>query len=593
MQIHQVSSLPPIDAQIVAIDIETTTNGKAGSKRAISSDPYNDKIVSLQVSDGEDVWILKNNHVSAIPLLTNPNVKKVGQNLSFDIGFLRLHLGGIEIDNIFDTLMAERLLNSGKDGVENSLDDILARRLGIFTDKSIRSQFSNHQGEFTQEQLQYMATDVAPLLKIRELQLEEISKAGMGRVLALENAVVPVVAQMQLDGIGFDLEQWRENLIWFGEKKQEIKHRVASYLDIPSQASLFGEDLEIGINLNSSDQVKNILRDLGLVLGSTGEAYLQDALESYEGENGTTIRFIRDVLEWRGFEKLIGYGYHNHINPITGRIHCSWNQNAAQTGRFSCSEPNLQQVRRPVAGEPNLRAMFIPDEGDVFVIADYSQQEPRVLAQLVGDPAMLKAASETDMYTALGEQVYNRKITKKDEERNRLKVAALAYFYGAYPKKLAYVLGVSLKEAEDFVNRLNTTYPKAVQSGVQRVQQVAQRGYVSSLYGRRCWLLGAVGASKDDMWRYRNQALNAPVQMSSADITKLAMSLFYSWTKENGYDKARIRLQVHDELVVSCPAEQAEEVQYNLVTAMETAMETICPSVRSEVESHIDHCWSK
>jgi DNA polymerase-1 len=206
---------------------------------------------------------------------------------------------------------------------------------------------------------------------------------------------------------------------------------------------------------------------------------------------------------------------------------------------------------------------------------------------------MLKAASETDMYTAMGEQVYNRKITKKDEERHRLKTAVLAYFYGAYPKKLDYVLGIPLKEAEEFVSRLNVTYPKAVQNGVQRVQQVAQHGYVTSLYGRRCWLQGAVGASKDDMWRYRNQALNNPVQMTSVDVTKLAMSLFYNWTKENGYNRVRTRLQIHDEIVASCPTEQAEEVQYNLVAAMEVAMQTICPEVRPEIESHIDKCWSK
>jgi DNA polymerase-1 len=197
------------------------------------------------------------------------------------------------------------------------------------------------------------------------------------------------------------------------------------------------------------------------------------------------------------------------------------------------------------------------------------------------------------MYTAMGEPVYNRKITKKDTERTRLKIAVLAYFYGAYAKKLAYVLGVPLAEAEDFVNRLNTAFPKAIQNGLQRVQFVVQRGYMNSLYGRRCWLLGAMGASKDDMWRFRNQALNGPVQMSSADITKLAMSLFYKWTKENGYDRVRIRLQVHDEIVASCPASQAEEVQYNLVAAMALAMETVCPSVRAEIESHVDSCWSK
>lgn len=590
--IYQVDALPDLsDKSELAFDIETTRHdGK-------NSDPYRDRIVSLQVSDGNNVWVQRSNYMSASPFLTNPNIKKLAHNAEFDVKFLKHHLGGIEIENIHDTLLAERLIQSGKEGVGNGLDDVLARRVGVMTDKSIRDQFASHRGDFTEQQLEYMATDVVYLSEIRRQQLDEIGKAGMGRVLGLENSVVPIVAQMELDGVGFNRDLWKENLVWLENKKHDIKKHVASYLNIPSQVSLFDDSVEIGLNLNSTEQIKRTLNSMGIPIISTGEAIVQDTvdwcMENDPIKYDTQIRFMLDVLEWRGFEKLIGYAYHTHINPITGNIHTSWNQLAAQTGRFSSSVPNLQQVRRPVEGEPNFRAMFIPDDGDVFVIADYSQQEPRVLAQLVGDPAMLKAASETDMYTAMGEPVYNRRITKKDPERTQLKIAVLAYFYGAYAKKLAYVLGVPLSEAEDFVNRLNAAFPKAIQNGLQRVQFVVQRGYMSSLYGRRCWLLGAMGATKDDMWRYRNQALNGPVQMTSADITKLAMQLFYRWTKENGYDRVRIRLQVHDEIVASCPAHQAEEVQYNLVAAMAMAMETICPDVKAEIESHIDTCWSK
>jgi DNA polymerase-1 len=591
MKIQQVNALPDLSHKAeLAFDIETTRHdGK-------NSDPYSDRIVSLQVSDGDNVWVLRNNYQSASPFLTNPDIKKLAHNASFDVKFLKHHLGGIEINNIHDTLLAERLIQSGRDGVSNGLDEVLARRTGVYTDKSVRDQFANHYGDFTEQQLDYMAKDVVYLPKIRQQQLDEIGKAGMGRVLSLENSIVPVVAQMELDGIGFDREMWKEHLIWFEQKKEEIKQRVAEYLDVPSQASLFG-GMEIGINLSSTEQVKTQLAELGINLFDTREATLQDTIEYHTttelSNQGNAVRFMRDVLEWRGWEKLIGYAYHTHVNPITGRIHASWNQLAAQTGRFSCSNPNLQQVRRPVEGEPNLRAAFIPDYGEVLVIADYSQQEPRVLAQLVGDPAMLRAASETDMYTALGEPVYNRKITKKDAERQRLKIGLLAYFYGAYAKKLAYVLGVSFEEAQAFVSRLDTAFPKAIQNGKQRVQFVAQRGYMTSLMGRRCWLLGAVGASQDEMWRYRNQALNGPVQMSSADITKLAMQLFYTWTKENGYDRVRIRMAIHDELVVSCPETQADEVLYNLKAAMETAMSMICPDVRPEVEAGIKPHWTK
>lgn len=585
MSIHQVSALPDLsDKSALSFDIETTRqNGK-------DSDPYQDRIAAVAVSDGTDVWVLRDNYVSLIPMLTNPNIKRLAHNASFDTKFLKHHLGGVEIDNLYDTLLCERLLTSGKEGVGNGLDDVLARRCGVMTDKSIRDQFTGHRGPLTEQQLDYIAKDVLYLPEIRRQQLEEISKAGMGKVLALENAVVPVVAQMELDGIGFNRDLWNGHLAWLENRKQQIKQDVASYLDIPSQVSFFG-GIEIGVNLNSSEQVKDILNDLDVPLDSTRELYLQEALETVE--NATAKRFISDVLLWRGYEKLIGYDYPSHINSITGRIHPNWNSLAAQTGRFSCSKPNMQQVRRPVEGEPDFRALFIPNDNEFLVIADYSQQEPRVLAQIVGDQEMIKAANETDMYTAMGRPIYGREITKKSPERTQLKVAVLAYYYGAGAPKIAYILGISLEEAERFVSLLNKAFPKALENGKRRVQFVAQHGFMTSLLGRRCWLLGAVGAPSEEMWRYRNQALNGSVQMSSADITKEAMCLFYRWTKENNYNRVNIRLQVHDEIVVSCPKEQAEEVQFNLVGSMEAAMEKLCPQIKAEVESHISDRWGK
>lgn len=583
--IKVVDALPDLsDKAVLGFDIETTRyDGK-------NSDPYSDKIVSLQISDGVDTWILRGNYISAIPFLTNTAIKKIAHNAAFDVKFLRHHLGGIEIGNLHDSLLCERLLTAGTD-VSNGLEAVLARRCGVFTDKTIRDQFTTHTGQFTEEQLRYQATDVLHLPEIRRQQLEEVSRAGLGKVLALENSIVPVIAEAELDGVGFDRELWAQHLVWFEEKKQEIKQRLSNYLDLAYMPSIFG-GIDIELNLNSTNQVAEQLSKLGCVLPDTRENTLQDALEDYDN-NSAVGRFIADLLEYRGWEKLIGYAYHKHVNPISGNIHTSWNQTGANTGRLSSSGPNLQNVRHPVEGEPNLRAAFIPDEGEVFIIADYSQQEPRILAQLVGDPKMLEAASNTDVYTSVGEMVYEHKIDKKSEERRRLKIAYLAHWYGAYAKKLAYVLGVSEDEAKAFQTLLNTTFPKAVQAGHQRVQFVAQRGYVTSLLGRRCWLPGAVGASKDDMWRFRNQALNNPVQMSASDMSKVATQRIDQWRKENNYSRVKIRLFEHDEFVVSAPISQAEEALYNVVGAMEQASLYVCPDVKPEIEAGIRPHWTK
>lgn len=593
MEIRQVSSLPPIEATEISFDIETTTGGKAGSKQEISSDPYQDRIVALQVSDGNTVWILKNNFISAIPLLTNPTIRKIGQNLSFDIAFLKHHLGGIEITNVYDTLMAERMLTSGLFGVENSLDAILSRRLGVFVDKTIRKQFNTHQGDFTQEQLNYMAADVIHLHKIRELQIAEISRAGMGKVLALENAVVPIIAQMELDGVCLDRDLWKKHEQWYRNRMEQIKLRVCQYLDIPYQNSFFG-GVEIGINLSSSDQIKTMLASLGYPMASTRENLLQDALIELD-KGSITHTFISDLLEWRGWGKMLGYAYDEFVNPITGRVHPNWNQQGAQTGRLSCSEPNVQQAKAypDDPDEPNTREIFPPDEGEVYVVGDFAQQEPRVLAEISGDERMQEAARMSDMYVGAGREVYKREIGKKDPERQRIKTGMLAHFYGASFRKIAYTLGVSEDEAKDFQFRLNQAFPKAKQWGDRQVQHVVQHGYMTSIIGRRCWVKEAMGAAKEDMWHYRNQALNGPMQMTGADMGKEAMRRFYVWRLDSGYTQAKIRMAVHDELVVSCPVDDADIVQYNMEQAMISAMESMCPNVKAEIEVSVKERWTK
>lgn len=589
MSIQIVEALPRIDSKVVAVDLETTVLARTSSTKRVSADPYRDRIVSLQVSDGTDVWILRNNYISAIPLLVNPEIKKLGHNFAFDYKFLKRHLG-IDTVNIHDTLLTERLLNAGT-GIGNGLGDVLARRLGIFTDKTIREQFFGHSGEFSDEQIKYMADDVLHLIKIREQQIDEISRSGMGKVMSLENSLVPIVATMELDGVAFNGEMWKEHVVWIEKRMIEIRERVCGYLGLPYTPSLFG-GVEMGFNLNSPDQVGGMLIKLGCDISDTREATLQDALND-ESTPEMARQFIEDVLECRGWEKLLGFGYDKHVNPITRHIHASWNQLAADTGRFSCSNPNLQQVKRPSKGEPNFRSLFVAEEGTSFVIADFAQQEPRVLAYVSGDEAMIKAANELDIYAAYGEPVYGHVAAKGSDERQVLKTAVLANAYGAGYKKLAYVLKISDSEAQEIQSKLRTAFPVAHRWGDQQIQQLVQRGYITSLLGRRRYEPRALGVRGNDAHIFANMARNGPIQMASADISKEAMRRFYNWATENGYTEARIRLVVHDELVVQAPDDQIEEVKYAVAGAMTGAMEDLCPRIRAEVEAHVSKEWTK
>lgn len=587
MKINQVSSLPNIESTLVGIDIETTQNNRVG-RRPIA-EPYQDRILTLQVSDGNEVWVLKDNFVSAIPLLINESIKKIGHNLSFDMKFIKHHLA-VDINNHHDSLLGERILTAGT-MAGNGLGDVLARRCGIFTDKSIREGFALTEGQLSSEQLEYVAKDVLYLPSIYEQQIKEIGITGMGRILAIENAIVPIVAQMELDGVHFYRELWAKYVVELTARMEAVKLRVCQYMNIAYIPSLFG-GIQMELNLGSTDQITKELESMDVHLIDTKEATLEQALTI--GYSDKASRFIADVLEYRGLEKMLGFDYPKYINPITGRIHPSWNQIKADTGRFSCSDPNLQQVIKPNKDEwVNFRHLFPPKRGYKYVVADYSQQEPRVLAEASGDPAMIKAANETDIYAAYGMPVYGHVAEKGSHERDQLKIAVLADAYGGGSNRLAYELGISREDAIKVQSKLHQAFPVARQWGAKQAQNLAQRGYVTSLWGRRRYAMEARGASEENSHKYERMARNMPIQSTAADIGKLAMQLFDRWTKDNGFETSRIVLAVHDELVVQTPMDDANLVKVGLETAMLTAMETICPNVKAGVEAGIRDLWEK
>lgn len=587
MKIIECEVLPAIEAQVIGVDIETSSVNRIG-KRPIA-EPYQDRIITLQVSDGETVWVLKNNFISAVPLLANPEVKKIIHNASFDWKFLKHHLA-VETVNLHDSMLCERLLTAGT-MAGNGLGDVLARRVGVLTDKSIREDFSLTNGHLSSEQLEYVAKDVLYLPEIWRQQLKEIGITGMGRVLAVENAIVPVVSRMELEGVEFDRALWAKYVIELEQRMNAIKQRVADYMGITYMPSLFG-GIEMELNLSSRDQIKAELEAMDVFLADTKEATLVEALTV--GYPAKADQFIRDILEWRGYEKMLGFDYPKYVNPITGRIHPSWNQIKADTGRFSCSDPNLQQVIKPEKGEwVNFRHLFPPKRGYKYIISDYSQQEPRILAEASGDPAMIKAANETDIYAAYGLPVYGHVAEKGSHERDQLKVAVLADAYGGGAGSLSRALGVSLEDAAKVQEKLHQAFPVARQWGSKQAQALAQRGYVTSLWGRRRYALDARGASRDDSHKFERMARNMPIQATAADIGKEAMRRFSEWSKENGYTECRIVLAVHDELVVQAPEHQAEEAKLGLEMAMLTAMEDICPNVKAGIEAGIRDLWEK
>lgn len=607
MNIQQVDRLPTIESQVVGIDIETTQHHKLPGDKTEKSDPYRDRIVSIQVFDGTTCWILDKNYQSVVPLLINPAIKKIAHNASFEWKFLKQHLG-VEMVNVYDTMLAERMLNAGMQGVDNGLGGVLLRYCGIYTDKSIRNQFANHSGAFSSQQLDYMAKDVLYLLQIREAQAKQIGQLGMGAVLKLENSIVPVIAQMELDGISYDTSMWYEHVQWMKAKTKQLYKDMGEYLNVPKAHSLFDDEVSLYLNLDSPAQILKLLNEMGCSVTDTNEKTLESALSMMDtpvsltdlasiGEAVSQMksslilkRFLGDLLEWRGWQKLLGMDYPAYINPITKRIHCSWNQLEASTGRVSSSKPNLQNVRKPTKGEPNFRSPFVPLYGMVLVGADFSQQEVGIWSDLSGDEKLRLACATSDVHSEMGTLAYGRPIKKGDPERDLIKIAVFGDMYGRGLGALSQQLG-SFDKAKEFKNLLKRTFTKGYAYLESQGAQALQKGYVTTALGRRRFWEPA--HDPDRQAAIRREAQNMPIQGTAADVTKLSILKFDQWAKSQGYDDGRLVLMVHDELIAQCPAELGEAVKKGIEDTMHDAFVEICPSVQGRVEAHISTCWTK
>lgn len=645
-----VTHLPPIWHTELGIDIETTTRiEKVKGKKTKVSDPFRDKILSVTVSDGMSSWYLTQDYSSLIPLFIDPANTLIIHNAVFDLSFLIHNLGVVPTAKIWDTMLIERLMHAGDDSYRHGLQDVMARRYGIILDKSTRDQFADHDGiNFTDEQIEYMEQDVLHLPRLYRDQLAELggklinplvedSEPCLAVIAWLEMAVLPVTIDMTLAGVSFDIDRYNTSIVLVENHLQHLEEKFANvylpdfwhdvekkvvepYTELNKKGKevvkkrryvvtvkerKYVEEVEGGYKLRdktltSPAKVLSMLRDLKIYTNPKVKTTAAPFLTEYFYDNP----FVKNLLEHRMWEKMLGWGYPKYVNPVTGRIHPKWNQlarddaggekDAPETGRYSCADPNLQNVPRPNEQEhlPNMRMCFVPRKGYVFIVADYNQQEPRTLAQLSKDPAMIKAAKDIDIYNSLGVPVYGRPVKKGDPERQTLKVAVLADVYGVGARKLALGLGVTEDAAKAIKAQLRRAFPVAYKWGDQQLYRLKNKGYIETRWGRRRYVPEIKYADQDTMWKFGNQARNTPVQGTSADFGKLAMYFVYTRMYEAGLD-GRIVMVIHDEIVVEAREDQAVMIKELVDKAMLDAMREVCPDVEPGVESDIVPYWSK
>ena len=521
------------------------------------------------------------------PLLEDPARLKVGQNLKYDRNVLQNH--GIDLQGIaFDTMLESYVLNSTAS--RHDMDSLARKYLGVDT-----ISFEEIAGKgakqltFNQIELEqaapYAAEDADITLRLHQTLWGELSKQPeLAKVFTeIELPLLPVLARMELLGTTIDPKLLHQ-------QSQEIEVRLA---ELERQAhELAGQEF----NLSSPKQLGEILFvKLGLPIlkktpkgaPSTAEEVLAELAETYD--------LPRLLMEHRGLAKLKST-YTDKlplmIKPQTGRVHTSYHQAVAATGRLSSTDPNLQNI--PVRNEQGrrIRQAFIPSAGYKLVAADYSQIELRIMAHLSGDQGLLTAFAEgKDIHKATAAEVFGVALDAVTTDMRRsAKAINFGLIYGMSAFGLAKQLGIGRAEAQKYMDLYFERYPGVLEYMERTRQQAEAQGYVETLFGRRLYLPDIKSRNAGLRKAAERAAINAPMQGTAADIIKRAMIAVDGWIRGISDGSIHMLMQVHDELVFEIREEKLEEYIALIKEKMSAAAELHVPLV---VEAGTGDNWDQ
>src|SRR5229473_1025212 len=550
--------------QAIGLDTETT-----------ELDPYLGRLRLVQLASADSVYIVDLNAFrdgdfsrseALAPLrqlLTAPRPIKIAHNAKFDAKFIK-HNFRVDLGGLFDTLLASQIVSAGDIEERHGLNAIAARYLNEEVDKTER--LSNWEFELSEAQLQYAARDAAVLLPLRDKLIEKIRSLDLIQCAQLEFECVMPVVDLELTGFYMDKRRWLEQLAIVETTRAELANELQEMLgEGVAQASLFGPS-RANINLDSQLQVTDALNRLGIPLpDSTRNWKLQPLAAQYP--------VVAKLLEYRTMQKaLTSYGQNmlEFISPKTGRLHADFRQIGAPTGRFACTNPNIQQV--PHAAEYRRCFMGYP-EGRRLVIADYSQIELRILAEFSGDQGFIDAFnSGADSHRVTAAQVFNVAQDQVTKEQ-----------------RVSMMTGLTVTEAENVLRRYFATY-----RGLDTYLRESANRAVSEKQARtgsgRLVRFNFDASDRQQVSMTQRNGKNAPIQGTSADILKRALRLLnYELRNTSG----KIVNIIHDEIVVEVDESESEEVAKKVERAMVTAGEEYVQTVPVKVEFQIAREWAK
>jgi DNA polymerase-1 len=521
------------------------------------------------------------------PLLENPALRKIGQNLKYDRSVLLNH--GIEMRGIaHDTMLESYVLDSTAS--RHDFDTLCTKHLNhtaiSFADVAGKGK---HQITFNQVALEqatpYAAEDADYTLRLHQHFWAQLQALDMQRKLyeTLEVPLVSVLSNIERNGVKIDATL-------LAKQSKELEARMHAVMQ---QAYAVAEQ---EFNLASPKQIQEIFFDkLGLpVIRKTPKGQpstAEDVLEEL-AEMGHELPSL--ILEHRGLAKLKSTytdKLPEQINPRTGRVHTSYHQAVASTGRLSSSDPNLQNI--PIRKEEGrrIRQAFIADVGCKLLAADYSQIELRIMAHLSGDKGLLEAfAQGKDIHRATAAEVFGLELEAvSTDQRRAAKAINFGLIYGMSAFGLAKQLNVERRDAQDYVNLYFARYPGVKQYMDDTREQARAQGYVETLFGRRLFLPDIKSKNAATRQYAERTAINAPMQGTAADIIKKAMIDVDAWLRSSGLH-TRMIMQVHDELVFEVPDAELENVRANVTALM---MDTVTLAVPLLVESGVGNNWDE
>ena len=506
-------------------------------------------------------------------VLADPKIKKIGQNIKYDYIVLKkegIRVQGIDLDSMILSYLLEP--NWGKHNLNRLALTYLQVKAISYNDI-----VGKGKNEVTIDAVDidrvapYACQDADLTLQLSSLLWPKVKEENLDSLYRkFELPLIEVLADMEMWGVKIDTQALK-NLS--SELEYELGHLKKKIYDIS------GEEF----NLNSPQQLASILFDkLNLPASrrtkitksySTSVNILQELAGDYQ--------IAQYTLEYRKLTKLKS-GYADSLplllNPATGRIHTSYNQTVAATGRLSSSDPNLQNI--PVKGDlgRRFREAFIPSQGHLFLSADYSQVELRVLAHLSKDPALIETfLHDRDIHEETAERVFgNASILFKEEKRRRAKIINFSMIYGASAFSLAKELETSTSEAQDFIDLYYEKYPKVRQFLEKKVKDAQEKGFSETIFGRKRQVPELQHKDKMTQQAGRRIALNTPIQGSAADLMKKAMIDIWREMKRKDL-KSKMILQVHDELVFEVPDAEKDEVEILVKERMENVFPLKAP----------------